>query len=224
MAEDSFIREVNEDVRQERISAFWHRYGSVLIGGAIAIVLGTAVFQGYSAWVDRKAARIGDSFLEISDISDASGYDAVLAKLDEIEKSGFGAYPALAEMRRASVLVAQDNKAGAVAVFDAVAANPSTPRILKDMASVRAAYILVDTGLFEDVEKRVKSLASDIDPMRFAARETLGFAAWKAGRIEDAVYYFGKIREDKGVAGEGFYQRADMMLNLIRGRRTQTEG
>jgi len=224
MAEESFIREVNEQIRQERLGALWRCYGPVLIGAAIGAVLITAVWQGYFAWSERKAARTADAFLAALEMADEGNSDAALTKLDDIGKDGAGAYPILSEMRKASVLAARGDRAGAVAVFDAVTADSSAPGILRDMASVRAAYILVDAGSFADVEKRVKSLATDVDPMRLAARETLGLAAWKAGRAEDAVYYFSRIHEDKDAAGTGFYQRADMMLNLVRSRSTQTEG
>lgn len=224
MAEDSFIREVNEELRQEKALALWRRYGLVLTGIAVAIILVTAAVQGYAAWADRKASRIGDAFLATFELADKAGYDKALVKLAEIEKSGFGAYPALAQMRKASLLADHGDRAAAVAALDAVAANASTPELLKNVASVRAAYILVDTGSFADVEQRVKRLATDIDPMRLAARDALGLAAWKAGRAEDAIYYFSKIHDDKDAASTGFSQRADMMLNLLRNQGKQTEG
>jgi len=224
MAEDSFIREVNEEIRQEKLGFFWRRYGFALVGAAIAIVLVTAAYQGYAAWTSRKADRMGDAFVETLELADKADSDAVLKKLDAVEKTGFGAYPALAAIRKASLLMERGDRAGAIAIFDAVAAAYSTPKILKDMASLRAAYILVDTGSFADVEKRVKALATDIDPMRLAARETLGLAAWKAGKTEDALYYFNKIRDDKDAAATGFSRRAAMMLSLIDSRNPQTEG
>lgn len=220
MAEDSFIREVNEEIRQERLAAFWRRYGPAPISAAIAVVLITVGFQIYSAWIERRAARIGDSFLAAVEMADNGQGDAALKQLDEVETSGVGAYPALARMRKASVEAGQGKRAAVVSLFDAVAADPSVPKILRDMASVRAAYILVDAGSVADVEKRVKPLATDIDPMRFAAREALGLAAWKAGNAEDAMYYFNKVYEDKDAASTAFFQRAGMMLNLIHSRET----
>lgn len=40
---DTFIREVNEQIRSERLSNFWGRYGIVVVGSAVLIVLGLPV-------------------------------------------------------------------------------------------------------------------------------------------------------------------------------------
>ncbi|RCL01362.1 MAG: hypothetical protein JSC085_000237 [Candidatus Tokpelaia sp. JSC085] len=220
---ENFIHEVNKEIRQYQLGDFLRRYRFALIGSALAIVLMTIIFQIYSAQIEHKAAQIGDSFLAIVAMPDRADYAAVLIKLDEIEKSGFGAYPFLTKMYRASILAARGDKIAAVTAFDAVADNPSAPQVLRAIASVRASYLLVDTGLFTDVENRVKSFATDINPMRFSAWEALGLSAWKAGKTEDAIYYFNRICQDEDATGTGFYQRAYIMLHLIHGRQTKTE-
>ncbi len=50
------------------------------------------------------------------------------------------------------------------------------------MARLRAGLILVDTGTYEDVSKRVELLSTDDNALRYAAREALALAAWKAGK------------------------------------------
>ena len=39
MSDDSFIREVDEELRSEQVQQVWQRYGKLIVGGAIAIVL-----------------------------------------------------------------------------------------------------------------------------------------------------------------------------------------
>lgn len=39
---DTFIREVNEQIRSEQLSRFWGRYGIVVVGAAILVVVGAA--------------------------------------------------------------------------------------------------------------------------------------------------------------------------------------
>ena len=47
MADDSFIREVNEELRKEQAKAVWNRFGPLMIGIAILVVLATAAYVGY---------------------------------------------------------------------------------------------------------------------------------------------------------------------------------
>ncbi len=62
MADDSFIREVNEELRSERAKQVWKNFGPLLIGGAVAVVIGTAAWVGYQHWTDSKASASGDKF------------------------------------------------------------------------------------------------------------------------------------------------------------------
>lgn len=216
MADDSFIREVNEELRSERMTTIWRRFGPILIGGAVAIVIGTAGWVGYRHWVDGKASASGDKFIAALDLADAGKSDEALAALDDLEKTGYGSYPVLARLRAASVLADKGDAAGAVKAFDAVAADNAVPQPLRDVAKLRAAYILVDSGSYDDVAKRVETLSADGNPMRSSARETLGLAAWKAERYDDAVKLFRQIADD-GLAPANIRQRANTMLDLMRG-------
>lgn len=216
MSDDSFIREVNEELRQEKAKALWGRFGPYILLGAVLLVLATCAYQIYDHWQTNKAGRIGDTLLSSLDLAEAQNFDEALKKLDSVEKSDFGGYPTLAQLRKASIYMEQGDATKAVAEFDAIAEDKSAPEILKKLAKVRAAYILVDSGSFEDVEKRVKDMANDVDPMHISAREALGLSAYKAGKMDDAVYYFQKI-VDEGANGIKATERAKMMLELIYG-------
>ena len=50
MSDDSFIREVNDEIRREQAQALWDRFGPAILGLAILVVLGTAAFVGYRYW------------------------------------------------------------------------------------------------------------------------------------------------------------------------------
>ena len=54
--------------------------------------------------------------------------------LQALETEGYGSYPTLARMRAATVLADRGDQTGAVAGFDAVAADGSVPQIIRDMA------------------------------------------------------------------------------------------
>ena len=59
MSDDSFYREVNEEMRQDQARALWDRYGPFLIGIAVAVVLGTAALDGWDYWGTSKANKSG---------------------------------------------------------------------------------------------------------------------------------------------------------------------
>lgn len=223
MTDDSFIREVNEELRSEQVRAVWRRFGPVLIGGAVAVVIGTAGYVGYEYWRESKAAVSGDQFLTALDLAGEKKTDEALSALKKLETEGAGSYPVLAQLRTATLLEQKKDMAGAVTAFDAVAADSKAPVALRDVAKLRAAYILVDTGSYEDVAKRAETLSADGNPMRGSAREVLGLAAYKAGRADDARKLFRQNADDAAIPAN-LRQRANTMLDLMRSSETAAKG
>ncbi|MDG4880589.1 tetratricopeptide repeat protein [Mesorhizobium sp. WSM4884] len=216
MSDDSFIREVNEEMRREQAQALWDRFGPIVLGAAILIVVATAAVVGYRYWDETRANRSGDAFSAALKLANDGKNDEAIAALDQLEKDGYGAYPLLARMRGATVKADKGDVEGAVKDFDAVAADSAIPAGIRDMARLRAALLLVDHGSFADVSSRVEALTADTNPLRHAAREALGLAAWKEGKSADALKLFDQIASDDG-APRNSRQRAQLMSELIRG-------
>ncbi|AZO70984.1 MAG: tetratricopeptide repeat protein [Mesorhizobium sp.] len=216
MSDDSFIREVNEEIRREQAQKLWDRFGPALLGAAILIVVATAAVVGYRYWDETRANRSGDAFSAALKLANDGKNDEAIAALDQLEKDGYGAYPLLARMRAATVKADKGDVDAAVKDFDEVAADSAIPAGIRDMARLRAALLLVDHGSFADVSSRVEALTADTNPLRSSAREALGLAAWKEGKSADALKLFDQIASDDG-APRNARQRAQLMAELIRG-------
>ncbi len=216
MSDDSFIREVNQELRQDKAKALWDRFGPIAIVAAVVVVLATAAFVTYEWWVDSRADASGDAFAQALTLAKDGKQDDALKALSDLETSGYGAYPLLARMRAATVLADKGDFAGAVTQFDEVAADGSIPQAIRDTARLRAGYILVDNGSYDDVSKRVEVLADETNALRHSAREALGLAAWKAGKAKDALVFFDQIVADEA-APTNIRERAGLMSELITG-------
>ena len=219
MSDDSFFREVNEEMRQDQARALWDRFGPIVLGIAVAVVLGTALYVGYNYWVETRANRSGDAFSQALELAGQGKNDEALGALQALETEGYGAYPLLARMRAATVLAAKGDVKGAVASFDQVAADTSIPAAIRDIANLRAAMLLVDNGTYAEVAARAEALTDDTNSLRHAAREALGLSAWKEGRSSDALKLFEQIAADEA-APRNARQRATLLVELIRGSGT----
>ena len=56
------FREVDEELRSDRFQEFWNRYGKILIGVAVAIVLATGGYRYYEYYTAKQAAEAGDRY------------------------------------------------------------------------------------------------------------------------------------------------------------------
>ena len=219
MSDDSFIREVNEEIRQDQAQALWDRFGPASSRSPCSSCSAPPPSSATSTGPRASANRSGDAFSQALTLANDGKNDEALAALEALEADGYGAYPLLARMRAATVLADKGDFAGAVAGFDAVAADTSIPEAIRDMARLRAALILVDNGSYADVSARAEALTADTNTLRHSAREALGLSAWKEGRSADALKLFDQIASDDG-APRNMRERATLLSELIRGSGT----
>ncbi|WP_337182335.1 tetratricopeptide repeat protein [Shinella sp.] len=211
--DDSFIREVNEELRSDQMRLVWKRFGRIFIGAAVLFVLGTIGKVGYEYWRDSEASAAGDEFLAALTLARDGKKDEALAALGKLEKEGFGSYPVLARMRAASLLAETDAE-GAINAFTAISKDSSVPQALRDAARLRAAYLLVDTGTYEQVSAEVEQLATPQGAQRHSAREVLGLSAYKHEDYARAKEWFDAILNDSE-SPRNVANRAQMLLDLI---------
>ncbi|TRL40067.1 tetratricopeptide repeat protein [Rhizobium straminoryzae] len=210
---DSFIREVNEELRSEQISGVWRRFRYFIIGGAALIVVGTAAYRGYEYWHSHNASIYGDQFLAALNLAKDKP-DEALAALKTLEADGSGAYPVLARMRAATLLAQKGDVAAAVAAFNDVSKDKAVPEVMRDVAKLRAAFLLIDTGTYDQVSAEVEVMAVPGNALRNSAREALGLAAYKAGDMAKAKQWFQDIAGD-ATAPRNVANRAQIMLDTI---------
>lgn len=212
--DDSFFREVNEELRSDQLKNAWARYGKIAIGLAVAIVVGTAGWRGYEYWDNHNSSQSGDRFIAALTLASEGKNDEALAALGAIEKDGTGAYPVLAKMRAASVQQAKGDAAAAVEIYSQVGKDNTAPQAVRDLAKMRAAFILVDTGSYEQVAAEAEILSSQGHVLANSAREALGLAAYKAGNMPQAKQWFQQIAND-AAAPRNVANRAQILLDNI---------
>ncbi|MCG5486753.1 MAG: tetratricopeptide repeat protein [Sinorhizobium meliloti] len=212
--DDSFIREVNDELRSDQMKAVWTRFGGIIIGVAVLIVLGTVGKVGYDYWQEASSSQSGDTFLAALNLARENKSDEALAALTELEKDGYGSYPVLAQLRLATLQAQKGETDAAVAAFSEIGRDTRIPAALRDAARLRAAYLLIDAGSYEQVSSEVEQLAVPQNAMRHSAREALGLSAYKAGDYTKAKSWFQQIVDD-AQSPRGVMNRAQMLLDVI---------
>jgi hypothetical protein len=86
--------------------------------------------------------------------------------------------------------------------------------VFRDAAKIRAAWLLVDNGSYDQVSAQVEVLSGESQAFRSSAREALGLAAYKAGDFVKARDWFQQITTD-AQAPRNVANRAQIMLDNI---------
>lgn len=195
MSEDNIFREVDEELRSDRMRALWRRFAPFVIGAAVAIIALVAINEGWAWYSNSRSAAASEEFYAALDLAEQGDLAAAQAQLDTIAANGAGGYPVLAEFRKARLLAEAGDVTGAVSAYDTLANGQENVR-LRELALVLAAGLVVDHGTLADVDARVGTLADDSNPMRRIAREMLGLAQYKAGEAEAAQANFEAVIND----------------------------
>jgi hypothetical protein len=220
MSEQTIFREVDEELRGDRMRTFWRRFGPWIIGAAVLVVLAVAANEGWRWWQGNNAAHSSDQFYAALEAAQKNDLAGAQKALDEVIASGTGGYPTLARFREAALLAQKGDTQGAVAAYDALATGESNPQ-LRELALLFAANLLVDGGDVAAVEQRVGGFGAPDDPMRNAAREAIGLTQFKAGDLDAALQTFTDIANDP-LAGSDQEQRMRIYMAQLTAMGAQT--
>lgn len=198
MSQDNIFREVDEDLRSDRMRALWRRFAPYVFGAAVAVVAIVAVNEGWTWYHSNNAAQSSDELYAAFDSIDGGDLAAAQTRLDTLIANGSGSYPMLAQFRKAGVLAKEGKTDEAVAAYDGLANGQSNAN-LRELALVLAGTLLVDNGTLADVATRVETVAVEGNPLRNAAREAMGLAQYKAGDFAAAQASFEAVLNDPAV-------------------------
>ena len=210
------FREIDEEVRRERLKKLWEQYANLIIAVAVVIVLGVGGWRLYQWWEVRQAAEAGGKFEQAVLLSEEGKHQEAAAEFSKLATEGTAGYRTLARFRVAEQLAAQDPQ-GAVKAYEALAADGGIGRPLQDVAEIRAALILIDTAPYQELRTRLEPLTANERPFRHTARELLALSAWRAGD-QPATRRWGDLILTDAQTPANIRGRVEMLMAVTGGR------
>jgi hypothetical protein len=180
---DSFVNEVDESLRQDRMLALAKRYGPWLIGAFVIILVVVAAWLWWKDYRMDQARQHGDAYAAAQQLIEQGNLDQAKTEFERLTGEGPHVYRVMARLEHAAILETQGDLQGALAEFDRAAEEADDP-IMRDTARLRAAYIVADTQDFAAVQTRLQPLIESDTRLSYLARELLGIEAWEAGNID----------------------------------------
>jgi hypothetical protein len=183
---DEFIREVDEAVRQDRWLQLWKQYGTFIVAGAIAIVIGTGAgvaWRSYQASQRLEEARryAGAEQLLRTD-RPAEAANAFLALADEAE----GGYDVVARLRAAEAQIKAGETDAAAASLDRLAEDDQAAPLYRQLGELLALQREFDGVEPSTLSGRLADLTQPGAPWRYSALELEALAQLRAGETEAA--------------------------------------
>lgn len=179
--------EINEDLRKDRASALWSKYGFyviAIVASIVVIVAGRQIFVGYQS---TQAAKAADAFYTALQSEDSN---TALAALDLPE-----GYSMLADFRMAASLAEAGDAAGASDAYLALSESADIDRIYRDVATLLSVQTAPDSVSADTLIDRISNMASLAGPLQSLALETLAGLSLRAGDVDAAKDALVRLRD-----------------------------
>lgn len=196
---DTFLREVDEELRRDRVNSFFARYGWYVIGAA-ALVL--AAVGGWIWWNNRQDAQAGEESTKlirvIDQLKQKNARDAA-PTIDELAASDRVGYRIAALFARANAQIQTNAIPAAIETFKSIAADGEASQAHRDIALIRQTQLEFDNLPPEQVIQRLQPFAQAGHAWHGTAGEMVGVAMIKARRFSEAGRVFEALARDRGV-------------------------
>ena len=194
---EAFFREVDEELRRDRMQSFLARYGKLV---AVAIILFLAAVGGFLWWqhqrqvqAERQAERFG---LALDDLEDGKT-SALNAPLDKLTVEGNDAYRTQALLLKAGLAAQAGKSAEAIGLYRRIASDEDAPQTFRDAALIRQTALEYDKLEPAAVITRLKPLAIKGNPWFGSAGEMVGIAYLRQGKAQQAAPIFVALAKDE---------------------------
>ena len=207
---DSFIEEVTEEVRKDKLYGYYRKYGWIA-GALIVLTVGSAAYLEWSKSQAETAAQArGDAIAAALANTNAADQVAALENIATDAKAA----SALINLQKATVLVQDGQKQAAVTVLNTLADNAGAPQIYRDMARFK---VLILRGKDMDQSERMAALdilATPGNGFRPLALEQTAVAKLEAGDTEGAIAQLSQLLNEPDISREMRQRVVQLLVSL----------
>ncbi|MEQ8666160.1 MAG: tetratricopeptide repeat protein [Rhodospirillales bacterium] len=207
------LREIDEELRQDQLTAAAKTYGKYVIAAAVLLIAGIGGYKGWQTHERNNRMEATSSYLDATMLAD-EGDAAALDLLARLGTTAAGDIDVLADMRRAQYLAETGDVDGAISVYRRIVSDNSAPEEYRGLASLYLATHLLDTGETVDARSLAASMTDAGNPLQFAALEVTALADLEAGDTEAAKGSLNTIVESPD-APQGIRSRASVLLRTL---------
>lgn len=209
---ESFIDEVTEEVRRDKLFALFRKYGwigAVLVAG---IVGGAAWTEWQKSQSQTRAEGFGDA------VMGALSSDTPEARVAALQ----GVQGTEDQTGILQLLLASDpdkDRAGTIAALQSVAADATLPDTYRDLAVLRQMIVVGTEMPLADRQTALAAIAAPGRPYRTLAQEQLAYLLIEDGKVTEAIDALRALTQDQD-ASQGLRSRADQVILALGGAAT----
>ena len=154
---DEFIREVDEDIKEEKRIKLWKKFFPYIASISLGIVLFTSGFVFWDGYSNNQRQKLGDDFTAAVVLAGEEDLDASLLALDRIVDKGSDGYVTRAKMKKASILIEQGKLAEGLKIYKDLEKN-AVDQSFRDIATILFVLNSLNNESKDDLLKKITPL------------------------------------------------------------------
>ena len=205
---DSFIDEVTEEVRRDRMFNLLRRYGWIAVVAVLLLVGGAAWNEWRLSQQRTQSEALGDAIVSALQLETAAERATALQKIETAEA------PAIVQLLSAAELAGDDRGGEAIAQLAAVQSNGTLPLIYRHIAEFKALVIEDDSQRAETRRTGFENLISSGSALRVLAEEQLALLDIAANDVDGALVRLQRLLEDSEIT-PGVRRRVTQLITAL---------
>lgn len=211
---DSFIEEVTDEVRRDRLFGYIRKYAWVAIS-VVLLIVGAAAYNEYrKAQQTAMAEATGDAIYSAVEQNENAARIVALQALEPLSPES----ALIIDFLLASHQVVDGQNADAAETLDKIAnaSDQDTPEIYRQIALFKSVVALGTDMPVAERRTILEAMAFPGAPLALLAQEQLALADIEEGKIDEAIERLNAIIVDSGVTA-GLLRRSTQLIVALGG-------
>lgn len=211
---EEFIREVDEELQEEKYAKIWRKIGPYVISLAIGIVLFTSGVVFWNNYTEDKKQKLGDDFTAAVELIKEEDFDTALIALERITDKASDGYVTIAKMKKASILIQKKQIMEGLEIYEDLE-KTAFDQSFKDMSTILFVLNAIDHKPSDILLDKIERLTEN-SSWKYSALELKGFILLNDKKFAESKKTFNTIIE-MGNAPTTLASRARDMVDFLEG-------
>lgn len=212
--EDAFIREIDEELKNERLKKLWDKYGLFIILFVVIAISAAVSFETFKSWQEKRNQEFSDAYAYALNLQNQGRYAEAMEVLNNLTKAKKGIYSDVAEIQKANVLLERGKVTEALALLEKVTADKDFNPQMKDVAVIKLASFKLDYAPSDEIKTMLNPFVAQESTWTNIAKEMLAMLAVRDNDLETAKNLYQEISVAQNTS-DTLKARAQDMLNVL---------
>ena len=190
---EEFIREVDEDLKEEKRLKLWKRILPYVVSISLGVILTTSGFVFWENYSNRIKQQLGDDFTAAVELAKEEDLDAALVALDRIVDKGSDGYVTMAKIKKASLLIEKGDLEKGLEIYLDLERN-AVDQSFRDISTILFVMNSLDHKSPEMLLSKLQPLEKSII-WKSSALELKAFVYLRNNQTDEAIKTFESIAE-----------------------------